>query len=328
VNRPDLEPNHGEGEYARYSDFFDLDYLSNQTQVGIAEWQDVKTTNRSRLTEPEHVGCWGEGVTSEPLSRYATETSFWPVPIQLRTKFGVEPTLTFSGIETIDARNETVTRWLDAKVKEWFGTVENSPPLPNQHLLCFHNLFYTSSVNLTAHKFVEGQKGTTIEVEGLEKESEIWLKVGQYLRFTPRIDHLVDEMLETLLGDSHSPFIAIHLRQGDFLKLGRATNETDKIKTKYSDGLDELQTKLLKLPALAGIDVDRLPVLLATDSTDEVLLAELRRMKWILIDHEQLDTRVKYGSWYPGLLDSAILSRAVGLVGYALLTLLLSSEQS
>jgi len=241
--------------------------------------------------------------------------TFWPVPNHLRTKFGVEPTITYSGIDTIDSNNKTVTAWLDSKLTQWFGTRETHPPLPDRHLLCFQNLFYTSAANLTSFKYVEGKKGNVIEVEGLERDDEVWRQVGQYLRFTPKIDRIVDEMLNTLLNNSHSPFMAIHLRQGDFTKLGRATNSTSKIKTKFREGLDELRTKLTKLSALSGIDVDALPVLLATDSTDPVLLEEIKRMKWVLIDHNKLKTRKRYGGWYPGLLDSAILSRAVGLVG-------------
>jgi len=66
---------------------------------------------------------------------------------------------------------------------------------------------------------------------------------------------------------------------------------------------------------LDGYDVRQLPILLATDSKDPVLLEELNQLTWKLIDHGKLETEKKYGGWYPGLLDSAILSRAVGLVG-------------
>ncbi|GAA5958336.1 hypothetical protein JCM3765_004797 [Sporobolomyces pararoseus] len=312
---PDLEPNHGEGGYARFSEFYDLDYFSKQTRVGIAEWKDLKTLNTSKSTEWEEIGCWGEGGNFRPVSRYNTQTTLWPIPIHLRTKFGIEPTTTYSGIQTIDSNNRSVSDWINSKVTQWFKTVENAPPLPDRHLLCFQNLFYTSERNLTSYKFIEGKKGDTVEVEGLEKNGEVWLKVGQYLRFTPKIDHIVDELLTSLLNSSHSPFIAIHLRQGDFLKLGRATNKTSEIKTKFRKGLDDLHSKLTTLPALSEIEVDKLPVLFATDSTDPKLLKELKRLNWILIDHEKLKTKEKHGGWYPGLLDSAVLSRAIGLVG-------------
>ncbi|GAA6013732.1 hypothetical protein JCM11491_005078 [Sporobolomyces phaffii] len=318
---PDLEPNHGEGEYARYSDFFDLDYLSTQTKVGLAEWRELKSTDSTTspvsIARHERLGCWGEvHGTHEPLVRYDTETSFWPVPPALRTTFGVEPTTTYAGIEAVMAYDSNVTAWLDSRISQWFETVDRAPPLPNRHLACFDNLFYTSAANLSSYKFVEGEKGATVEVEGLERDSPVWLEVGQHLRFTPRVERLVDGVLERLIGDAHSPFIAMHLRQGDFLDLGRATNESSEIKTKYSAGLDALRDRLAHLAALEGVeDVARLPVLLATDSTDETLLAELRRMNWTVIDHDELGTRSRHGGWYPGLLDSAILSRAVGLVG-------------
>ncbi|GAA5871894.1 hypothetical protein JCM16303_000909 [Sporobolomyces ruberrimus] len=315
---PDLEPNHAEGEYTFYSNFFDLDYFSHRTNVPLTEWKDVKKRRVHSLPskKKETLGCWGEGRAPDPsLPDYETDVSFWPVPKQLATKFGVEPTTTFAGIETIDSHNATVTKWLDSKVKQWFRTIENSPPLPDQHLLCFRNLFYTSTVNTSSLEFVEGSKGRTPEVEGLGKDSDIWLEIGQYLKFTPRIESLVDDYLTSLIGDPDQPFIAVHIRQGDFLKLGRSTNETSTIKTKYSRGLELLHEKLEHLPALEGVELEDLPILLATDSTDPNLLAELKRMRWTLIDHEKIGTKEMYGGWYPGLLDSAILSRAIGLVG-------------
>lgn len=102
---------------------------------------------------------------------------------------------------------------------------------------------------------------------------------------------------------------------GDFVKYSWTSSDTTKIKEAYSRGLEELRTKLAALPIMQDYDVQRLPILLATDSTDLVLLEELNQLRWKLIDHGKLETEKKYGGWYPGLLDSAILSRAVGLVG-------------
>ena len=309
VCSPDLNPAHDEGEFARYSEFYDLDYFSTQSQVAMAEWRDVMTTNSSSSTEKGELACWGHSTWSNnPLALYNTQTWFWPFPEQLQSKYFVETSITFAGIDVLNSGDNT--EWLMSKVKSWFGSIEKSPPLPDRHLLCFQNLFYASTV-----KFVEGQVDQSVDIEELRRDGPVWNTVGQFLRFTPRIDHIVDEMLETLIGDSSQPFIAIHLRQGDFLTLGRTSNETSSIKDTYSKGLNQLHTILATLPILDGFDITRLPVLLATDSTDPNLLANLSSLGWKLIDHGKLETRKKYGGWYPGVLDSAILSRAVGLVG-------------
>lgn len=318
LGRPDLEPNHDEGDYGRFSEFFDLGYWSKQTSVGIAEWRDVKTLNTSRSTVHEQIGCWGDGGNEAPVVRYDVETRFWPVPSELRTKFGIEPTLTYSGVEVIDSDNKTVTAWLDSKVRQWFGSTEVAPRLPDRHLLCFQNLFYASEQNLTSLKWVEGEKGSSVEVEGLAtRDDPVWDQVGRHLRFGPRVERIVDDVLTRLVGDAHSPFVAIHLRQGDFTSLGRATNSTSEIKAKFTRALDDVRVKVNHIRGtLAAVeDADELPVVLATDSTDPSLLLELTRLGWILIDHDKLETRERYGGWYPGVLDSAILSRAVGLVG-------------
>ena len=415
---PDLNPAHDEGEFARYSEFYDLDYFSTQSQVAMAEWRDVMTTNSSSSTEKGELACWGHSTWSNnPLALYNTQTWFWPFPEQLQSKYFVETSITFAGIDVLNSGDNT--EWLMSKVKSWFGSIEKSPPLPDRHLLCFQNLFYASTVKfvegqvdqsvdieelrrdgpvwnnvgqflrftpridhivdemlealigdasqpfIAIHlrqgdvlnsgdntewlmskvkswfgsiekspplpdrhllcfqnlfyastvKFVEGQVDQSVDIEELRRDGPVWNTVGQFLRFTPRIDHIVDEMLETLIGDSSQPFIAIHLRQGDFLTLGRTSNETSSIKDTYSKGLNQLHTILATLPILDGFDITRLPVLLATDSTDPNLLANLSSLGWKLIDHGKLETRKKYGGWYPGVLDSAILSRAVGLVG-------------
>lgn len=275
----------------------------------MAEWRDVKTTNSSVSTEKEHLGCWGHSTWSNhPLALYRTQTSFWPFPEQLQSKYSVETSITFAGIDVLNSGDNS--DWLQKKIYDWFGSIEKAPPLPDRQLLCFQNLFYTSSV-----KFVEGKVDRSVDIEELRKDGPVWRQVGQYLRFTPRIDHIVDAMLESLVGDASQPFIAIHLRQGDFLTLGRTSNQTSRIKDTYSAGLNQLHTTLATLPILEGYDVTQLPVLLATDSTDPVLLTELTKLRWKLIDHDKLETRKKYGGWYPGVLDSAVLSRAVGLVG-------------
>ena len=104
--------------------------------------------------------------------------------------------------------------WIDSQVAAGFGVVDNAPPppLPDQQLLCFQNLYY-----ITAVEFVKGKVDRSHAHEELDEI--VWRKAGQFLRFSSRVDGLVDEILGSLLGDIHQPFIAVHIRQGEFFPL-------------------------------------------------------------------------------------------------------------
>jgi len=211
-----MEADHGEGGNARYSDFFDLDYFSAQTGVAFAEWADVTTTaKQSTSTEQAQLGCWGHSKWyAKPLERYNTQTTFWPFPPALQNKWITykETSITFAGIEVLT--HDSNKEWIDSKVAAGFGVVDNAPPppLPDQQLLCFQNLYY-----ITAVEFVKGKVDRSHAHEELDEI--VWRKAGRFLRFSSRVDGLVDEILGSLLGDIHQPFIAVHIRQGEFFPL-------------------------------------------------------------------------------------------------------------
>lgn len=183
----------------------------------------------------------------------------------------------------------------------------------------------SSSDSLTAVpsiRFVDGAVDKSYTIEEMSPEDPVWSQVGIHLHFNSHINHIADELLLALLGSrSRQPFIAVHLRQGDFVDLGRIGHE---VVEAYKAGAKEVQEALRRkradgswkaaIGSTGGKGKD-LPILFATDSEDPAFVRKLTNLGWIYINHIEFATNARFGGWYPGVLDSVILSRAKGLVG-------------
>ncbi|GAA5865557.1 hypothetical protein JCM1840_001441 [Sporobolomyces johnsonii] len=303
---PDLRAAHHEDGFASYSSFFNLDAFSHYTNVSLAEWSDLKTADSLNTTEPEVLACWG-WQDRHALDRYNVRPWFWPYPGQLVVSSAVDKSITFPGIEVLASQDNSA--WLNETAARIFGSVEKSPaPFPDQQLLCFEHLFYVPSV-----KFVEGQLDTSYTIEELRPDGPVWSKVGRHLHFNERVYDVADELVASLLGSPRTPFIAVHLRQGDFLDLGRTVSAVDQLAPKYSAGVSFVRNELEARGY--GRGARDLPVLLATDSDDEKFIAQLEGLGWIYVNHTRFGTAETYGGWWVGVLDSVVLSRATGFVG-------------
>lgn len=190
------------------------------------------------------------------------------------------------------------------------------------------NLFYIRYLS-----FINGEIDLEYGIAELDPQGPVWREVGRYLYFNPAIEDLTTRTLQTLLGPSYVPplerkvgleklsrkekmgragtrFIAVHLRRGDFVKYGWAKNTL----ASYVAAVATMQSKLR--PSSLFHVGEPLPVLFATDSEEPEFLAECKAQGWTMVDHEKLGTAANYGGWHPGVIDSVILSRAVGLIGY------------
>lgn len=280
------------------------------TNVSIVEWRNVKIPDIAG-TKPEVLSCWGWRESSElpPLKRYNVETHFWPPPGPLTVPSSLETSMTFPAIEVLVSQPRT--EWLSGVAERTYGSAAATPPYPDEQLLCFENLFYIPSV-----QFVRGAVDTTYKIEELAPSDPVWDTVGRHLHFNARTDALADEVLANLLGSPDVPFVAVHIRQGDFVDLGRASNAT----APYIAGVHVVQEEIVKrrgVPwwAYRIASNKPLPVLFATDSTEAAFIRSYTELGWIFIDHKELRTVKEFGAWYPGVLDSLILSRSEGFVG-------------
>ncbi|KAK4046915.1 hypothetical protein OIO90_006397 [Microbotryomycetes sp. JL221] len=312
---PELKAVHAEGGDVPVSTFFDLQRFNHYSNVSMVEWKDVKIGDMAG-TQKETLSCWGWRDQS-PLERYNIKTWYWPPPGQLTVPSSIETSMTFPAIEVLSSKDNS--DWLQETAKRYFGSMENAPDVPDKQLLCFENLFYVPSV-----KFVEGSVDQTYTIEEMSPQDPVWSKVGVHLRFNSHVNHIADELMYALLGprQSKQPFIAVHIRQGDFVDLGRiGTNvveefkqgvNTMQLRIKERKRLDKSWKNKLKSTGGKGSNV---PVLFATDSDDAQFIKKLTKLGWIYINHTEFATRARFGGWYEGILDSVILSRATGLVG-------------
>lgn len=306
--RPELKAVHSEGGDILFSEVFDLVAFSDNANVSAIEWKDIKHHDTPG-TEREKLSCWGWR-DPRPLARYNVHTDFWPYPGQLTVPSSIESSMTFPAIEVLVSQPQT--KWLTAKSKEYFGSVEKAPAFPDSQLLCFENLFYVPSL-----KFVQGAVDRTFSIEELSPQDPVWAEVGRHLHFSAKANKIADELLSALLGSPKRPFIAVHIRQGDFVALGRVGKSggiggyVSAVELIQEELTERMKPSLLSLRSAAK----PLPVVFASDSQDPSYIARLEDLGWLYIDHKEFATVTRFGGWYPGLLDSLILSRSVGFVG-------------
>ncbi|GAA5821108.1 hypothetical protein JCM11251_001968 [Rhodosporidiobolus azoricus] len=299
----ELKATHSEGGDVPITDFFDLKSFSYYSNVSMVRWQDVKIPDITG-TQSEVLSCWGWR-DERPLERYNIKTHFWPFPGQLQVPSSIETSITFPGIEVLSSQDNTP--WLTETANRFFAGVENAPPFPDQQLMCFENLFYVPSV-----KFVEGSVDKSYTIEELRPDGPVWSKVGQHLRFNDHVNHVTDEFMIALLGSRRKQFIGVHIRQGDFVTLGRASKAYDEVVDMYSAGVRQVEAELRKR---RNGPKGRVSVVFTTDSDDPSFIMKLKKMSWIYADHVEFATQARFGGWWPGVLDSALLSRGIGFVG-------------
>ncbi|SCZ89830.1 BZ3500_MvSof-1268-A1-R1_Chr1-3g01604 [Microbotryum saponariae] len=302
----ELMATHEHAPNVGYSKFFDLDLFSFLTNVSIMEWQEVKIPLETG-TSPEKLSCWG-WQDNAPLKGYNVQTFFWPPPGQLTVPSSIQTSMSFPAMEVLASQSNR--KWLDESAQRIYGGWENAPDPPDTKLMCFENLFYVPSIH-----FVEGAVDQSYTIEELSPNDPVWTSVGQHLHYNAHISHIADELLTFLMGRSgaRKPFIGVHLRRGDFVSLGRIAGDDV---GSYTRAVTEVQSELRKNRKWSGIGGKRdLPVIFATDATDDPFLNKLADLGWLRINHQEFATDVRFGGWYPSMLDSLLLSRAVGFVG-------------
>ncbi|KAI5479142.1 hypothetical protein MNV49_004002 [Pseudohyphozyma bogoriensis] len=309
---PDLKAVRYEGGDVPLSRFFDLQHLSYYSNVSIVEWADTKIPDVPG-TEPEKLSCWGWR-DDRPLQRYNTHTDFWPPPGQLTVPSSIETAMTFPAMEVLVSQDQT--QWLTDKANEFFGGVQNAPAFPDEQVLCFENLFFVPSIH-----FVQGKVDKTFSLEELSPEDPVWKNAGVHMKFSKHANKIGDELIDSLLGSKSKPFVAVHIRQGDFVTFGRVSSSTDVVEA-YAAAEKEVQEEIWRRrkSSVMAMQVGkmkhkRLPVVFATDSEDPLFIKKLTALGWIYINHNDFATVTRFGGWYPGILDSLILSRSVGFVG-------------
>lgn len=312
---PPFSPSHHISDEAgtlAFRDVFNLTHLRDVLQSPVIEWSDIKTPLK-KLGDPaaswETLGCWSVRFrdTDEPSPDYnfvrslALDASYTRVPDQMYRSSDLNEGFTnFWNLASLiypvqPAFGDQTFPLLKASPKG-----EREPP--DRHLTCIDSLYYVGS---GADSF-----------EWVRPWSPAWRTVGKHLRFTDHMENLGKEYAARVFDVAPNelpPFIAVHVRHGDFKGSCWAT---DVIKECYADlaaftrRVEEVQEELREK---LGLDV--IHIIISTDEKDEEFWEEIDYLGWGYVDHEQEGTMKRYGEWYGPIIDIVIHSLAVGFVG-------------
>ena len=165
---------------------------------------------------------------------------------------------------------------------------------------------------------------------------DAWLKVGRFLRFTERIEALTTDLLRIMLDTPEGdlpPFIAVHIRRGDF-EQARGLTEV----TRFQRALERVKRRLRRgdralvpfrstappepplhpsVPARPGHalfvpkHLSNLRVVCGTDETNATWIHDVLvpALGCVYANHTELGSVARFGStWGPSVLDAAIFS--------------------
>ena len=305
---------HSEGPEAPWSQFYDLDRLSEQLNLPILEWHDVKTAAAS---EEERLTCWHASDwvpdgAEQSLTPWNIKPDFWPLPAEFNT--GILASLKALAVlqSQQDQKGDEGTYFDSYRRRAEAEGQHVVAAKPDSQLLCFDQLFFE------CEGWFENGALTKPETDDrVDPGAVLWQDVGRHLHWNAELDALADEFLTETLGTATAPFLAVHLRQGDFVAYNRIG---DKAEAPFVEALAAVEAELdakarLKAKWSSAKRRKPLPVVFATDSEDPTYIAALETRGWHFLDHAKFKTAEQFGNWYPSMLDLAVMSRAVGFVG-------------
>ncbi|KAF8647058.1 hypothetical protein AX16_006893 [Volvariella volvacea WC 439] len=255
------------GGVVPFSEVFDLARLSHNIRAPLLEWSDIKTLpsrNADASSAPqnvpvEHVGCWSTRQQNdyEPygspnlLKHLGLDVSYTRVPNAVRRApdLEVDIHLRFSDVAALiyphdpshvlpdeeDEENEEFPLMTISALGEAGG--------PEKTLACFDFMYYVSS----SREEYEWKRGW----------SPAWRFVGKYARFNDKLLDLARGYLARLFGTAESnipPFIAVHVRRGDFMYHCRGVDikECFAPVSAYAQRVEEVRKELWEV---RGIDI-------------------------------------------------------------------------
>ncbi|KAI0715410.1 hypothetical protein C8Q76DRAFT_730622 [Earliella scabrosa] len=304
-------PSHIGGHVApiAFGEVFDVPRFNTESGIQILEWEDVKDPESDVVDD---LGCWNvwEAVQS---NEHHPRNSAVPDWLKLDISYTKAP----AWVKMIPdyPHDMCSTFWSLARLsfpQERAKNIGNPSPSPlhnalldpDDHLLCYDYLYYACAQQSYEYDF---------------DYAPMWRYVLRYFRWTQRIEilarHYVRQTLQLPVGSEVPPYIAIHVRHGDFKNwCWMAENPDDcfaplpVIARRVREVQDELRER-------KGVDIPMSHVIITSDESDPAWWDEVKAMGWKTIDHVGLGTEEAFGKWYPVILDAAIQSNALGFVG-------------
>jgi len=219
------------------------------------------------------------------------------------------------------------------------GDAEGKQIEPDEQVLCFDYLYYSSFKNATSKSLADDSTERAFDTIGMD------------LRFSKRLLDITADILRTSIFNgpdfSHSfiynserdtnpfpPYIAVHARRNDFDAFCQGRDPTTCFTplSTYASAVESIRSSLLSQnPSLRDKEI---PVILFSDEPkhmnqwfqnryhrpegfSEQFWKDVDKLGWKSIDHADptLVTEERWGFWYPILVDAAVMGHAVGYVG-------------
>ncbi|KAF9580049.1 hypothetical protein BGW38_003458, partial [Lunasporangiospora selenospora] len=289
---PITSSSHDKGkQHQPWSELLDLDRFRAQTGIRIVEMHQLRNASTTvRASLRCHVTC---GFGSKRSIDF-TATGFL-------NQWKMDVTLESSGEPKVDEedRMEVIVRRLEPLAK-------------NQPYICVSNAYKVTLIGKPE-----------------------WKIYGQYLYFTSGVEDFVRNYLyskvlvtpppksETELSPaarSLPPFIAIHVRRGDFIqyceirykgpRMAQCLPSVEAIAERVEVVQERLQEKF----------DERLPVIVATNERRPEELEKFANQGWHVLDHEQMGTADVLGFFGSVMVDQAFLAHAETLIGIQMST--------
>lgn len=287
-----------------FGEVFDIPRLSKALRIPIVEWHEIKNLSAH---ERDEIGCWSvwqavqerepEPRNSFLLDLLTLDISYTKAPtwIKLLPHFQHDPHASFWSLASLAFPEIRADNLL--------------PPMPsrNDHvilppdeqLLCYDYLYYVCANQPYEFDF---------------DYSPAWRFVGQHMHWTPKLEHLRDEYVRKAIGleeaQATPPWIAIHIRHGDFATwcTGMALSDCFAPISVIARRVEEVKKEILDRK---GISVQH--VVMTSDEKNATWWEEVTSQGWYKIDHS--NTAELHGGWFPVLIDAAIQSGGLGFVG-------------
>jgi len=303
-----------------FSEIFDLPYLRSMLRRPIIEWEDIKA-EPSDEASIEPIGCWSAWATGnvrEHAPRYNTlrisqllglDISYTALPYRVRRQPDVEHDwgLLFWQLASLIYPSSGDSA-LPNNLEKPFKSSKGVSLMPDTQLACFDMLY-----------FVTASRDDTFE--WTDPWNPSWIEVGQHMKFTDNLVEFTHDYLRNVFrvrgSMSIPPFIAVHIRHGDFGgSCWQAERQEDCFAplSAYARRVEEVQAELVQK---LGIKVPSHHVLVTSDETDPEFWEAVKRRRWRYIDHDAVGTLESYGEWYITLVDVVAQSLSIGFVGTA-----------
>ncbi|KAF8528126.1 hypothetical protein BU17DRAFT_81363 [Hysterangium stoloniferum] len=308
---PPFAPSHVsmDGGFPYFSDIFDLPLLSESIGQVILEWKDVKNSSSEQR---DMLGCWSiwglVGSESENPQKDG-RPSMIPWKLHLDVAYTSLPPSTevfgqlwvkFWSLAKLGFPSHRQPALAEAVVRRPAPESQQYIP-PDERLLCWDFLYFVAAQDTD---------------EWWHEWSPAWRFVGKYARWNKKLEEIARGYIQRTLGveesDTLPPYIAVHIRHGDFgASCGDNPDECFRPLSDYEGHVTEIMASL----KLKGITLPSHHVLVTSDERRPAWWAQVAALGWRYTDHVREKTEDRYGKWYPSLIDAVAQSMGVGFVG-------------